>query len=83
MPSGICKPSTSQGSGNGHFSNPVGIIIHDGKFYIGNYNNHRISVFQLDGQFSHIIGSGHLKYPYYIAVSSIIIYNAYPTLVHV
>ena len=29
-----------------------------------------ISAFQLDGQFSHIIGSGHLKHPHYIVVSS-------------
>ena len=60
----------SQGSGNGQLQNPLGIIVHDGKVYVGEYGNHRISVFQLDGQFSHIIGSGHLKNPWYIAVSS-------------
>ena len=60
----------SRGSGNGQLQNPLGITVHDGKLYVGEYNNHRISVFQLDGQFSHIIGSGHLKYPWYIAVSS-------------
>ena len=60
----------SQGSGNGQLSNPSGITIHDGKLYVGEHGNNRISVFQLDGQFSHIIGSGHLKSPRYIAVSS-------------
>ena len=60
----------SQGSGNGQLKHPLGIIVHDGKVYVGEYHNHRISVFQLDGQFSHIIGSGHLSYPWYIAVSS-------------
>ena len=60
----------SQGSGNGQLMHPLGITVHDGKVYVGEYNNNRISVFQLDGQFSHIIGSGHLRNPHYIAVSS-------------
>ena len=60
----------SQGSGNGQLKQPLGIIVHDGKLYVGEWGNHCISVFQLDGQFSHIIGSGHLQYPWYIAVSS-------------
>ena len=34
------------------------------------HGGQRISVFQLDGQFSHIIGSGHLNSPHYIAASS-------------
>ena len=60
----------SQGSGNAQLQNPIGIIVHEGKVYVVDNGNHRISVFQLDGQFSHIIGSGHLQYPWYIAVSS-------------
>ena len=40
------------------------------KLYVAEFSNHRISVFQLDGQFSHIIGSGHLSNPDYIAVST-------------
>ena len=50
--------------------NLLGIIVHNDKLYIAEWGNDRISVFLLDGQFSHIIGSGHLKYPCYIVVSS-------------
>ena len=60
----------SQGSGHGKLDVPVGITLQNGKLYISEYNNHRISVFQLDGQFSHIIGSGCVQYPWHIAVSS-------------
>ena len=60
----------SHGSCNGQLKSPLGITVHDGKLYVGEYSNHRISVFQLDGQFSHIIGSGHLDYPWYVAFSS-------------
>ena len=60
----------TQGSGKGQLQNPVGIIVHNGKLYVAEEGNSRISVFQLDGQFSHIIGSGHLSDPYYIAVST-------------
>ena len=60
----------SKGSGDGQFNYPVGITIHDDKLYVGDTNNDRILVFQLRGQFSHVIGSGHLKYPWHIAVSS-------------
>ena len=58
------------GVGNGQLKYPLGIIVHNGKLYVTEWDNNRISVFQLNGQFSHIIGSGHLKYPYYIAVST-------------
>ena len=60
----------SQGSCNGQLMHPLGIVVRDDKVYVGEWSNQRISVFQLDGQFSHIIGSGHLKYPQRIAVSS-------------
>ena len=59
-----------QGSGNSQLKSPLGITVHDGKLYVGEWGNNRISVFQLNGQFSHIIGSGHLKYPQHIAISS-------------
>ena len=40
------------------------------KVYVAE-NSGRISVFQLDGQFSHIIGSGHIIIiPWHVAVSS-------------
>ena len=58
------------GSGNGQLKFPVGIVVHNGKLYVAEYGNNRTSVFQLDGQFSCIIGSGHLKSPDYIAVSA-------------
>ena len=58
------------GSANGQLGNPIGIIVHNGKVYVTEFGNDRISVFQLDGQFSHIIGSGHLSNPHYIAVSA-------------
>ena len=60
----------SQGSCNGQLLHPLGVVVRDDKVYVGEWSNQRISVFQLDGQFSHIIGSGHLKYPQRIAVSS-------------
>ena len=60
----------SQGSANGQLVYPIGITVHNGKLYVIENGNHCISVFQLDGQFSYIIGSGHLNNPWYIAVSS-------------
>jgi len=60
----------TQGAGNGQLCYPVGIVVHNGKLYVAEIGNNRISVFQLDGQFSHIIASGHLKLPYYIAVNT-------------
>ena len=63
--------SQLQGSANGQkLVYPIGITVHNGKLYVIENGNHCISVFQLDGQFSHIIGSGHLNNPWYIAVSS-------------
>ena len=59
-----------QGSANGQLQNPLGIIVHNGKLYVVDNGNSHISVFQLDGQFSHIIGSGHLSIPHYIAVNT-------------
>ena len=60
----------TQGSGNGQLKFPVGIVVHSGIVYVAEFGNNRISVFQLDGRFSHIIGSKHLKDPDYIAVST-------------
>ena len=59
-----------KGTSVGRLKHPLGIVVHDGKLYIAEWGNDRVSVFQLDGQFSHIIGAGHLTYPRYIAVSS-------------
>ena len=60
----------TQGSGSGQLYYPIGITFHNDKLYVAEHNNQRVSVFHPDGQFSHIIGSGHLKYPWYTAVSS-------------
>ena len=60
----------TQGSSNGQLKFPVGIVVHNSKLYVVECGNSRISVFQLDGQFNHIIGSFHLSNPYYIAVST-------------
>ena len=38
--------------------------------YVVENSGHRISVFHCDGQFSHIIGSGRLRYAWYVGVSN-------------
>ena len=58
-----------QGSGNGQLSSPNGITVHNEKLYIAESEGNRISVFQLDGQFCCIIGSGQLSNPYDVTVS--------------
>ena len=60
----------SHGSGNGQLNNPLGVLVHNHQVYVVENSGNRISVFQLDGQFSHIIGSGYLKNPCYIALST-------------
>ena len=60
----------TQGSGDGELMRPLGIVVHSDKLYVSEVTNHRISVFHLDGQFIHIIGSGYLSSPHYIAVST-------------
>ena len=60
----------TKGSGNVQLTNPLSITVHNDKVYIGECWGSRISVFQLDGQFSHITGSGHLNSPHYIAVNT-------------
>ena len=60
----------TKGSGYGQLTNPLGITVHNDKVYVAECWGKRISVFQLDGQFSHIIGSGQLGNPHYIAVNT-------------
>ena len=60
----------SRGSRDGQLNNPLGILVHNRQVYVVENSGNRISVFQLDGQFSHIIGSGNLKNPCYIAVNA-------------
>ena len=59
-----------RGPGNGQLYNPHGMTVHNNRLYIAEYNNRRISVFQLNGQFCSIIRSGQLKYPYDVTVSA-------------
>ena len=60
----------THGSGNGQLNFPLGITVHNDKVYVAECHSKRISVFQSDGQFSHIIGSDHLSNPHYIAFSA-------------
>ena len=54
----------------GKLKYPTELIVHNGKVYISDYGNNRISVFQTDGVFLHTIGSGKLDRPYDVAVNS-------------
>ena len=58
------------GSGKCQLNLPSGITVHNDKVCVAEWGGNRISVFQLDGQFSRTIGSGHLSNPYHIAVTS-------------
>ena len=58
-----------QGSGNGQLDSPDGIEVHNERLYIAECGNSRISVFQLNGQFCCIIGSGQLSNPCDVTVS--------------
>ena len=60
----------THGTGNGQLNYPLGITIHSGKVYVVEHSGYRISVFHCDGQFSHIVGSGYLRNPWYVAVSN-------------
>ena len=60
----------SRGSGNGQLNYPIGITTHNNKVFVTENNNHRISVFHTNGQFSHIIGKGQLGYPCDVTVNT-------------
>ena len=61
----------SEGSGNKKLKYPKGLTVHNGKVYISDRSDKRISVFQTDGVFLHTIGSGQpqLGSPHDIAVN--------------
>ena len=65
-----CHQFGSRGSGNGQLNYPIGITIHNNKVFVTENNNHRISVFHTNGQFSHIIGKGQLGYPCDVTVNT-------------
>jgi len=59
-----------QGSGNGQLYCPYGITVHNDRLYIAGYGSQHISVFQLNGQFCCIIGSGQMNNPCDVTVSA-------------
>ena len=68
------------GSSNGQLQLPVGITVHNKRVYVADQCNHRISVFQCDGNFSQTIGqSGELNRPYDVAVNNnqLLVANTY------
>ena len=58
------------GTGNGQLHGPIGIVVHNDKVFVAEGSNRRVSVFHLNGQFSHIIRSRRLKKPWGVAVTS-------------
>ena len=59
------------GSNDGEMKYPHGLIVHNGKVYVADYGNHRISVFLIyNGAFQKTIGIGKLSDPYDVAVTS-------------
>ena len=60
----------SSESGNGQLNHPIGITIHNNKVFVTEDCNRRISVFHINGQFSHIIGKGQLGSPYDVTVNT-------------
>jgi len=58
------------GSDNGRLHGPVGITTHKSMVYITEEDNSRVSVFNTNGQFSHIIGKGQFGTPYDAVVNN-------------
>jgi len=60
----------SYGSKDGQLSSPKGITTHNGKVYVADCGNDRISVFHYDGQYSFSFGCDHLSQPQNVAVNA-------------
>jgi sugar lactone lactonase YvrE len=65
----------AHGTGEGEFSRPRGLALHNGELFVTDSCNHRIQVFSLEGKYLRSIGSsgaepGQLQYPYDVAVRS-------------
>ena len=59
-----------KGSRLGQLNGSRSVTVHDGRLYIADHENHRISVFQVvGGLFCCIIGEGKVDYPYDVAVT--------------
>ena len=57
----------SSGSNEGQLGCPLGICIdHEGRIYVSDYSNNRITVFGADGAFDHII-TGNMNHPWGVA----------------
>ena len=59
-----------KGNRDNQLSSPYGITAHNGKVYVTDTDNKRVSVFQSSGQFCHIIGDGHLNIPFDVVVNN-------------
>ena len=57
------------GTADGQLKSPHGITTHNGRVYVADYGNHRISVFQHSGQFCISFGSDQLRNPIDVAVN--------------
>ena len=58
-----------KGSGDGKLMWPTRLAVYNGKVYVADGGNKRISVFCTNGKFQRIVGSGQLANPYEVAVS--------------
>ena len=62
----------SRGGRKGEFECPHGVAVSlDGHhLYVSDYNNHRVQVFTLEGQYVRDFGTGQLKHPFGLTVTS-------------
>ena len=51
-------------------TSPISITVHNDNVFVPDSYNFCVSVFHLDGQFIHTIGSGQLKCPYDVTVTT-------------
>jgi len=58
------------GSDHGRLHGPLGITTDNSMVYVTEEENSRVSVFYINGQFSHIIGQGQFGAPYDVVVSN-------------
>ena len=60
----------SKGASDGQLNCAFGVAVHCDKVYVADYNNKRISVFQVDGKFCISFGSAQLSSPRDVTVSA-------------
>ena len=59
------------GSGPGLFNRPIAVAFSpDGDMYISDYNNHRIQVLDVNGQYKGEFGKGQLKHPFNLVITA-------------